>query len=50
MFAPRVLLIGLLGGLSLSTAACTGGYGYSGVGFGPGYYDDAYYAGGYGTG
>ena len=52
MFAPRVLLIGLLGGLSMATAACTDGYGYSGIGIGAGggYYNDPYYAGGYGNG
>ncbi|MEH3122059.1 MAG: peptidase [Sphingomonas phyllosphaerae] len=52
MFAPRVLLIGLLGGLSMATASCTDGYGYSGIGIGAGsgYYNDPYYAGGYGNG
>ena len=54
MLSPRVLLIGLLGGLSLATTACTDGYGYSGVGLGvgagPGYYGDPYYAGSYGSG
>jgi hypothetical protein len=52
MFAGRLLLAGLFGGLSLATAACTDGYGYSGLGIGAGsgYYGDPYYASGYGNG
>lgn len=48
MFLKRLALTGLLGGLAMATAACTDGYGYSGlgVGYGAGYYDDPYYAGG----
>lgn len=48
MFFRRAMLIGLLGGLALGTAACTDGYGYSGVsvGAGSGFYGDPYYAGG----
>lgn len=48
MFLKRLTLTGLIGGLALGTAACTDGYGYSGVGvgYGAGYYDDPYYAGG----
>ncbi len=50
----RIGLIALLGGIGMGTAACTDGYGYSGVslGYGSGYYADPYYAdagwGGYG--
>lgn len=51
MFIKRLAWLGVLGGLALGTAACTDGYGYSGiaVGSGGGYYGDPYYAGGYGA-
>lgn len=50
MFLKRLGLTGLLGGLALGTAACTDGYGYSGVGVGygnAGYYGDGYSYAGY---
>lgn len=68
MFSTRLFkrlgLAGLFVGLGLSTAACTDGYGYSGVGvgiaggygdpyydgYGYGRYGDPYYAGGLGYG
>lgn len=51
MFLKRLALTGLLGGLALGTAACTDGYGYSGlgVGYGAAYGGDPYYDG-YGGG
>lgn len=47
MFLKRLILSGLLGGLALGTAACTDGYGYSGlgVGYGAAYGGDPYYDG-----
>lgn len=48
MFFKRLAIVGLLGGLAFGTAACTDGYGYSGVGVGygsAGYYGDPYYDG-----
>lgn len=46
MMFKRLILTGLLGGLALGTAACTDGYGYSGVSIGSGgYYGDPYYDG-----
>ena len=55
MFLKRLALSALIGGLAFGTAACTDGYGYSGVSMGygnGGYYGDPYYdgyAGGYGS-
>ncbi|MGJ3627190.1 hypothetical protein AB5I41_10070 [Sphingomonas sp. MMS24-JH45] len=46
MFLKRLALTGLLGGLAMATAACTDGYSGVNVGYGAGYYDDPYYAGG----
>lgn len=48
---PRIRTVGLAIAAALGLAACTDGYGYSGVSLGygsAGYYDDPYYAGGYG--
>ncbi len=50
MLSARLLFAGLLGALSLATAACTGRYGYSGAGLGSGYYGDPSFASGYGSG
>lgn len=58
MFLKRLAIAGLIFGAGLGTAACTDGYGYSGVavGYGTGgYYGDGYgyadpYYGGYGYG
>ncbi|MBI0476755.1 hypothetical protein D9601_15500 [Sphingomonas sp. MA1305] len=55
MILKRLGLLGLILGAGLGTAACTDGYGYSGVsvGYGTGYYDgygDPYGYGGYGYG
>lgn len=50
MFIKRWAMVAL-GGLTFATAACTDGYGYSGVGVGygdAGYYGDPYGGGGYG--
>jgi predicted dehydrogenase len=45
-------IAGLIGGVLMTTAGCTDGYGYSGVslGYGGGGYYDTPYAGGYGGG
>ena len=49
----RLAIAGLAGGLGLAAAACTDGYGYSGVNLGysggGGYYSDPYYGGSYGA-
>lgn len=59
MFLKRIALLGVILGAGLGTAACTDGYGYSGVAvgygnggyYGDGYgYADPYYGGGYGYG
>lgn len=53
MSVRRISAIGLIAALGFGTAACTDGYGYSGVELGyssPGYYDGGYYDGGYGGG
>ena len=53
MWIRRISTVGLLAALGLGTAACTDGYGYSGVSLGyssTGYYGDDYYGGGYGSG
>ena len=45
MFLKRLALAGLIFGVGIGTAACTDGYGYSGVSVGyggGGYYDDGY--------
>ena len=51
MFLKRIGLIGLVLGVGMGAAACTDGYGYSGVAVGynsGGYYGDPYYGDGYG--
>jgi len=48
---PRIRTVGLAVAAALGLAACTDGYGYSGVSLGygsAGYYGDPYYGGGYG--
>jgi len=47
---PRIRTVGLAVAAALGLAACTDGYGYSGVsvGYGSAGYYDPYYAGGYG--
>ena len=59
MFLKCIALLGVILGAGLGTAACTDGYGYSGVAvgygnggyYGDGYgYADPYYGGGYGYG
>jgi hypothetical protein len=57
MFAPRLRAVALALGVSVTLGACAYddyGYGYGGIGYGAGYYDDYYdgygYGGGYGYG
>lgn len=50
MYATRIRAVGLAVAASLGLAACSSGYGYSGVsvGYGNAGYYDPYYGGGYG--
>ncbi|WP_066657160.1 MULTISPECIES: hypothetical protein [unclassified Sphingomonas] len=48
MLSLRIVKLGLAGAAALGVAACTDGYGYSGVSVGYGGGGGGYYAGGYG--